>query len=127
MKNPQRLKTALGILLSSDQPGEVMAAQRLIDKQLKKEGYDRDWLINWLVPIPGRPRTEMPDPTTDWRDMLDFIIEQFSLGLKLRSNEHAFVVDLKKRDPKSLSSRQYDWLEHIYLTARKLHTMTNNI
>src|SRR5262245_30052132 len=110
-----RLKKLL-LMLSSTQPGEIVAAATAIDRTLKAAG--RDWhdragglLAEAPQPQPRsrRPPPE-PDENTNWRVMLSFCNEH---GYLLRSRESEFITSLGEWRG-SPTEKQLAWLCAIY-------------
>jgi hypothetical protein len=117
-----RLKQLL-LMLSSDQPGEVVAAACAIKRALKNEGRDWHDLVAGLMPPPPpaepkfRKHTE-EHTARDWRSMRDECLKRRG---RLRGRELEFLTNLKcnvqreegsdradNKDQQSRSSRRSD-------------------
>ena len=97
------------LLLSSDQPGEVVAAAAAIKRTLKSAGCDFHDLVAGLSSL---PRTHEPRQGHDedfWRAMRDFCLARRSL---LRGRELAFLTNLGDWRG-DLTKKQNDWLSGI--------------
>jgi len=106
------------ILLSSDQPGEVVAAAAAIKRILKSAGCDYHDLVAGLGAPPSRTRREKPphqDHDADWRALRAFCLEQRSL---LRGRELDFLTSIGdwRRD---LSAKQFAWLQSIQARLKR--------
>lgn len=101
------------LLLSSDQPGEIINAARAIGVTLQNVGCDWHDLTAKLF---AQPRTEaLPDDNDDWRAMRELCIEHQYL---LRPRELAFVTNLGRWHG-DLTEKQHAWLVAIY--TRVIH------
>ena len=104
------------LLLSSDQPGEVVAAAAAIKRALRSRGCDfHDLVAGLTTPPPLAPNSQADFDDGDWRAMRDFCLKHES---RLRSREREFINDLKRWRGK-LTSKQFVWLQAIYDSIRK--------
>ena len=109
------------LLLSSDKPGEVIAAAAAVGRTLHAAGADWHDLVNGLLGAaaselarkPEEPHYE-PDEE-DWHEMREFCLEREH---KLRSREREFIHDLE-RWRGDLTERQAAWLCAIYERLRR--------
>jgi len=109
-----RLRKLL-LMLSSGQPGEVVAAANAIDRALKTAG--RDWrdLARGLLSAPQtKPQQKTNDVDTHWRITWRFCCENKHL---LRQRECEFVNSLEHwRKP---TEKQLTWLSAIAARLRQ--------
>jgi hypothetical protein len=102
-------------MLSSDQPGEVVAAACAIKRALKNEGRDWHDLVAGLMPPPPpaepkfRKHTE-EHTARDWRSMRDECLKRRG---RLRGRELEFLTNLKTWRGQ-LTLKQQLWLSAIY-------------
>jgi hypothetical protein len=116
----------LVLLLSSDQPGEAMAAAAAIGRTLRTVGCDWHDLAGILqAPQPQpqqqgaqRQRAHRDDPTTEWRDLCDVCLEH---RYRLGSREAEFVESLAdwRGTP---TEKQLAWLVAIHARVRRTTT-----
>ncbi len=120
-----RLKKLLLLALSSDQPGEVMAAITKLRSTLAKDGRDVHWLADSLTPSGSRPAVApsyrpawAPTPSSaglHWEVMLDRCEKHLD---RLRPREREFIDSLRHqsgmKDYWVPTDRQYGWLSSIY-------------
>jgi hypothetical protein len=115
-----RLKKLL-LMLSSTQPGEVVAAAGAIGRTLREAGRDWHDLARGLLaeaPHPQpRPRRPPPDPDEDaaWRVMWRFCRERQGV---LRSREREFIDSLGEWRGRPTET-QRAWLSAIYARLRR--------
>lgn len=128
----KQLRKMFLVALSSDQPGEAMAALGKIRGALAKAGLDIHWLADIVAGEAPKPLREVfreawanrPVPTVDWKDMLHHCDANSSL---LRKREKEFVESLLEQwagvDDWYPTVRQLQWLGDIYtrLTRRPQH------
>ena len=102
-----RLRQML-LMLSSDKPGEVIAAASAIGRLLHAQGKDWHDLVNGLLPV--KTERVVVKEEEDWHVMRDFCIERMGF---LRSREQEFMQTLKywRGD---LTEKQAGWLCAIY-------------
>ena len=124
----ERLKKLLLVALSSDQPGEVMAALNKVRKVLGLGGVDIHWLAGQLVepqvkPPPAYARSAwstQPVYEIDWNKQLEFCTRNNVLRF-LRDREVEFIISLNQQrdrnDYWSPSPKQAAWLQSIYVRA----------
>jgi hypothetical protein len=100
------------LMLSSDHPGEVVAAAQAIGRTLKADGTDWHDLASRLTtnpnPKPRRGRDE--HRTGDWHVMHEFCLDRDRL---LRPREHDFISNLCEWRG-DLTEKQHAWLVAIY-------------
>lgn len=114
MIDTERLQKLL-LMLSSDQPGEVVAAAQAIKRALKAAGADWHYLANRLTtgPKPHKAdhRARRPDTwPDDWHVMHDYCLDREA---QLRSREQDFINSLCEWRG-DLTEKQYAWLASIY-------------
>jgi hypothetical protein len=109
-----RLKKLL-LMLSSDQPGEVVNAARAIDATLRGAGADWHELVGRLTAAPVATRDRHEGRDVSWRAMHEFCARHGDL-LQLR--EWDFVHDLEHWRG-NLTERQHAWLFSIYARIRR--------
>ena len=102
-------------LLSSDRPGEVVAAAGAINRALRAAGLDIHRLADVVERsplVPGQtPPTPRDDSTAgDWRAMRRFCAGHDAL---LSAREKEFIADIKRWRGR-LTPKQHDWLTAIY-------------
>jgi hypothetical protein len=98
------------LLLSSDQPGEVVAAAA-IKRTLRNGGCDFHDLVAGLTASPSlAPNSQTDCNDGDWREMRDFCLQHRS---RLSARELEFVTDLG-RWRGSLTEKQFNWLSAIH-------------
>lgn len=123
----ERLKKLLLLALSSEHPGEVMAAIVKVRKVLGLGGVDIHWLAGQLVepqvkPPPAYAKAWQPQPMheADWEDQLEFCSTNNALRF-LRDREVEFIISLNQQrdrnDYWSPSPKQAAWLQSIYVRA----------
>jgi hypothetical protein len=117
MIDAERLEKLL-LMLSSDQPGEVVNAARAIGRTLRDN--DSDWhdLARRLsVPARARARETSHRETNDkdWRATRAFCLQRMHL---LSAREYEFLVDLD-RWRGDLTEKQHAWLVSIYQRLRR--------
>jgi hypothetical protein len=103
--------------LSSDQPGEVVAAATAIERTLRAIGADWHDLVAQLMapsrsaPLP-RSESRAPDGSTDtpWRDQFDYCLRRTE---RLSGREQALMETLQswRGTP---TDKQLSWLASIY-------------
>jgi hypothetical protein len=99
-------------LLSSDRPGEVVAAAGAINRALQAAGLDIHRLAEVIERSPLDDPGQMPD-ADGWRAMRRFCAER---AARLSAREQQFIADLKywhRPTPK-----QCEWLTIIYRRLR---------
>jgi hypothetical protein len=128
----KQLRKLLLVALSSDQPGEVMAALGKVKSVLVKAGLDIHWLADTATATSSLPFTSIfdrpprqrtyPPPMVEWREMLELCSTEGRLHLSRREKE--FVESLLEqwatREQWHPTDRQLQWLGDIYtrLTRR---------
>ena len=109
----------LFLLLSSDQPGEVVAAAAALKRTLQSSGCDFHDLVAGLTSSSAE-KIKFPEEPEDrdeysWHAWRDFCLAHQG---SLRSREHEFVTSLKTwRGP--LSEKQFRWLEAIHMRLQR--------
>lgn len=120
MNDAERLKKLL-LMLSSDQPGEVVAAARAIGRTLKTDGSDWHDLARQLsAPATAKTRSsEQPrrdnnnnndSSNKDWRSLREYCLQHDD---QLRPREREFVSNLGDWRG-NLTEKQHAWLLAIY-------------
>jgi hypothetical protein len=105
-----RLRQLL-LLLSSDQPGEVVAAAAAIKRTLKSEGHDFHDLVAGLTAPPLAPKFQSEDCNDGARrGMRDFCLKHQN---RLTVRELEFVTSIG-RWRGSLTDKQFNWLSAIH-------------
>lgn len=121
----KRLKKLLLVALSSDQPGEIVAAVAKIKATLAKAGLDIHWLADSVLPVAPASMPSSwsiwarePVPVVPWQDMLAQCSDR-KWQLK-RGVERAFIESLMdqwaSRNHWQPTERQLNWLTKIYRT-----------
>jgi hypothetical protein len=102
----------LVLMLSSDQPGEIVGAARAIDRTLRSAGCNWHDLADLVDGVPASG----DDQSRNWRSMRDFCAQRSHL---LRSREQAFIdhIDSWRGE---LTEKQSAWLIAIYTRVKKL-------
>jgi hypothetical protein len=123
----ERLKKLLLVALSSDQPGEVMAALNKVRKVLGLGNVDIHWLAGQLADVQVKPPPAyekwQPQPMheADWEDQLDFCSRNEALRF-LRDREVEFIISLNEQRYRnhywSPSPKQAAWLQSIYTRTK---------
>jgi hypothetical protein len=103
------------LMLSSDQPGEVVAAAAAIKRTLQSGGCDFHDLASELTsPSSAKPKfEEQPEPpraAPDWHEMRDFCL---AYPERLRTSERDFVESLIAWRGR-LTEKQMNWLTSIF-------------
>jgi hypothetical protein len=96
------------LLLSSNQPGEVVAAAGAITRTLRSVGADWHLLVDNLL-----PDEQLRHPRVDddgWHRIREFCLSRDYL---LRPRERDFLIDLDRWDG-DLTDKQSKWLSAIY-------------
>jgi hypothetical protein len=113
-----RLKQLL-LMLSSDQPGEVVAAANAIGRALRASGSDWHDLVANLGSAPSKVQSASPDRSQydidDWHALRDFCLEHRRL---LRERELDFLTDLGDWQGR-LTPKQTEWLRGIYARLKR--------
>jgi hypothetical protein len=104
-----RLRQLL-LLLSSDQPGEVIAAAAAIKRTLRSGGCDFHDLVAGLTASPSLAPNSQASSDGDWRAMRDVCMKHQN---RLSAREMEIVTDLGRWRGK-LTPKQSDWLQAIY-------------
>jgi hypothetical protein len=94
------------LMLSSDEPGEVINAARAIGRALRNIGADWHDLVAGL---------NVPHATTDWRSMRDFCGRHDDA---LNERERNFIADLAHWHG-TPSEKQLAWLTSIHARLRR--------
>ena len=101
-------------LLSSDRPGEVVAAAGAINRALQAAGLDIHRLAEVVERSPLVPGQMPPTPDAgdngNWRAMRRFCAGHDAL---LSAREKEFIADIKRWRGR-LTPKQRDWLTAIY-------------
>jgi hypothetical protein len=122
----RQLKKLLLVALSSDQPGEVMAALGRVKGALAKAGLDVHWLTDTLTVAPVLP---LDDPFTRWAHQQPVVAPwQDMLGYcgarpdRMSPREQDFVMSLLQqwggREYWHPTERQLQWLTKIYTRVK---------
>jgi hypothetical protein len=96
------------LLLSSNQPGEVVAAAGAITRTLRSVGADWHTLADGLLADEQLRHPRADDE--DWHHIREFCLGRDYL---LRSRERDFLIDLARWD-RDLTAKQSQWLFAIY-------------
>jgi hypothetical protein len=124
--NTKQLKKLLLVALSSDQPGEVMAAIGKVKKALAMAGLDVHWLADSVLPTaPASTPSSSPfwgpmTPVVAWQDMLGYCDGRPD---RMSPREQDFVMSLLQqwggRAYWHPTERQLQWLTKIYTRLRQ--------
>jgi hypothetical protein len=124
MNDAERLKKLL-LMLSSDQPGEVVAAAQAIGRTLKIDGSDWHDLARRLsAPATAKTRSsEQPrrdnnnndSSNKDWRSLREYCLQHDD---QLRPREREFVENLGEWRG-DLTEKQFAWLNSICARIRR--------
>ena len=111
-----KLKKLL-LMLSSEQPGEVINAARLIGTTLRGVGADwHDLTAGLLTPVTATHSVRSRDEDDlDWHAMREFCLQHSDL---LRPREQEFINDLTDWRGQ-LTEKQSAWLHSIYARVRR--------
>jgi hypothetical protein len=116
----ERLKKLLLVALSSDQPGEAMAALGKVRGVLSAAGHDIHWLVDTITGhAPARATAVSPFHKTDrqtWLEQLLFCVENLD---RIRAREVVFIHSLFEQhdrygDEWEPTPKQAKWLDDIY-------------
>jgi hypothetical protein len=107
--------TKLLLMLSSDQPGEVVSAARAIDRTLKDTGADwHDFAARLSAPAKTAHRNGADG---NWHEMRELCLRHSTL---LRPREMEFVTGLGNWHG-NLTEKQFAWLSAIHERLRRRH------
>jgi hypothetical protein len=110
-----KLKKLL-LMLSSDQPGEVINAARLIGTTLHGVGADwHDLTAGLLTPVSATHSARWGDDDLDWHAMREFCLRHSEL---LRSREREFMDSIGDWRGQ-LTEKQFTWLNSIHARVRR--------
>ena len=109
MQITPRLRQLL-LLLSSDQPGEVVAAAAAIKRTLRSGGCDFHDLVAGLIASPSLAPNSQASSDGDWRAMRGFCLKHQN---RLSARELEFVTSLG-RWRGTLTDKQFNWLSAIH-------------
>jgi hypothetical protein len=120
MNDAERLKKLL-LMLSSDQPGEVVAAAQAIGRTLKTDGSDWHALARRLsAPATAKTRTSgtshRDTNDEDWRALREYCLQHED---QLRPREQEFIDDIGDWRG-DLTEKQFSWLTSIYARVRRV-------
>jgi hypothetical protein len=106
----------LFLMLSSDHPGEVVAAAQAIGRALKADGSDWHVLASRLK-NPDKPKSRKAArdaPPDDWHVMHEFCLDRdHRRDHRLRPREREFIDSIGNWRG-DLTEKQYAWLVAIY-------------
>jgi hypothetical protein len=102
------------LLLSSDQPGEVVAAAAAIKRTLRAAGADFHDLAAKLT-SPAEAKQNSFEDIRDWHALRDECLNRRG---QLRGRELEFVTNLKTWRGQ-LTPKQHDWLEAIHARLKR--------
>jgi hypothetical protein len=110
-----KLKKLL-LMLSSDQPGEVINAAHLIDTTLRGVGADwHDLTAGLLTPVTATHSARRGDDDLDWHAMREFCLRHSAL---LRPREREFMDSIGDWRGQ-LTDKQFAWLNSIHARVRR--------
>jgi hypothetical protein len=104
------------LMLSSDQPGEVVAAAAAITRTLNQIGADWHTLADAIAPQIV-PLGTINGPTGDWANNLKFCAKNFG---RLNAREQSFVAGLSESTHwRAPSQKQEAWISDIAQRLRR--------
>lgn len=116
-----QLRKLLLVALSSDQPGEVMAALGKVKAVLERADLDVHWLADAIAVTPATPLNVVWEPTVaptiDWREQLEFLTtkpERDLMSFREAEFIESVMLQWATRTEWKPTYKQQRWLRDIY-------------